>query len=311
MFDKADIRAKVPAGAPQGDSRADSELVETAKTPSPRPIKTTGGKRPRGSEKSPSPIASLNKKAQKSCQNWGSVSTQQSDAYHPGSSSKNNKGKSSSKKPAPKALPYKGFRIPQNNNASPKSKGKGIMQAKKAAAHNGNRELKKVRNSVRFAEDTTTASASDTTTNEESTNEADHLPEVSETEGDQLASDTTKESVPSSTTEGDEAVPYVSVKKFSIADEAKVRNPRLAHTKIITVCFWLFAFCQAMNDHESPSQERDSEEGFAPSFSFVSLRNKPNHSAYCTTVEFAQRQTLFCPLPNGVQDFARKRGLSR
>eukprot|EP00965_Chrysotila_dentata_P179180 5917426-Pleurochrysis_carterae.AAC.1 len=118
MSDQADFRAKVPEGAPQSESRADSELVETAKTPSPRPNKITGGKRPRGPEKTPSPSASLNNKAQKSSQNWGSVSTQQSDAFHPGSSSRNNKSKTSTKKPVSKALPYKGFRIPQNTNAS-------------------------------------------------------------------------------------------------------------------------------------------------------------------------------------------------
>eukprot|EP00965_Chrysotila_dentata_P001247 40795-Pleurochrysis_carterae.AAC.1 len=45
------------------------------------------------------------------------------------------------------------------------------------------------------------------------------------------------------------------------------------------------------------SQEKDFEEGPAPSFSFVSLRNKPNHRAYCTDVEPAQLQRLFCPPP--------------
>eukprot|EP00965_Chrysotila_dentata_P203302 6181635-Pleurochrysis_carterae.AAC.1 len=132
-------------------------------------------------------------------------------------------------------------------------------------------------------------------TNEEPTNEADQLPQASETEGNQSASDITNESVLSSTTEEDEAAPYISIKKFSIADEAKVRNPGHVHTKLFTVCCWLFALFQVMNDHESLSQEKDSEEGSAPSLSFVSLRNKP-HRAYCTIVESAQHQTLFCPL---------------
>eukprot|EP00965_Chrysotila_dentata_P037416 1244688-Pleurochrysis_carterae.AAC.1 len=113
MSDQADFLARVPEGTPQGDSRATSGLVGTARTPSPRPNKKNGGKRSRETEKSPSEVAAKGNKVPKSSQNWGSVSSQQSDAFHPGTSSNNGKRKASPKKTRPSALPYKGFRIPQ------------------------------------------------------------------------------------------------------------------------------------------------------------------------------------------------------
>mmetsp|Transcript_19877 Transcript_19877/g.42933 ORF Transcript_19877/g.42933 Transcript_19877/m.42933 type:complete len:677 (+) Transcript_19877:247-2277(+) len=298
MSDQADFLARVPEGTPQGESRANSGLVGTAKTPSPRPNKKSGGKRSREAEKSPSEVAAKNNKASKSSQHWGSVSTQQSDAFHPGTSSNKGKSKASPKKTRSNALPYQGFRIPQIANSSPKGKGKGIMKAKEAAELNGQLEPAKVRNSVRFSDDTATT-PNDDITNEGASNEAEHFPQASEPEGIQLTSDNTRESVPPSTNEDEESAPYVSVKKFSIADEAKVRKNRPLHFRLLVFCVSLLSVAFTLNECDSPSQEREFEEGLAPSFSFVSQRNKPYHRAYCTKVEFTQRQIPFHPKPTG------------
>eukprot|EP00965_Chrysotila_dentata_P001248 40795-Pleurochrysis_carterae.AAC.2 len=177
---RADFRAMVPEGTPPGNLRAASELVGTAKTPSPRPNQIIGGNRSRAPEKSPSSVAVSDSKAHKSCQSWGSVSAQQSDAFHPGSSSKNNKRKASPKNTLPETLPYKGFRIPKSTNISPNNKGKGIMKAKEAVASlNGDCEPTEVRNSVRIADIITTESDVDTNIGEDTLNEANSSPQAS------------------------------------------------------------------------------------------------------------------------------------
>eukprot|EP00965_Chrysotila_dentata_P102140 3371926-Pleurochrysis_carterae.AAC.1 len=226
MSDQADFLARVPEGTPQGESRATSGLVGTARTPSPRPTQKTGGKRSREAEKSPSEVTAKGNKASKSSQNWGSVSTQQSDAFHPGSSSNKGKRKASPKKPGSNALPYKGFKIPHVTSTSSNNKGKGIMKAKAAAALNGDCEPAKVRNSVRF-KDVDDDEAEDETNGEQTADGDDSPPQAPDTEGDIQSFTSAKEfsssSSPSSGEERKNDTHDDSDKgvKFSITDEAK------------------------------------------------------------------------------------------
>jgi len=235
MSDQADFLARVPEGTPQGESRAASGLVGTARTPSLRPNKKTGGKRSRETEKSPSEVAAQGNKVSKSSQNWGSVSTQQSDAFHPGTSSNNGKRKASPKKTRSNALPYKGFRIPQITNTSSNSKGKGIMKAKAAAARNGECVPKKVRNSVRFEGVDDDDAEDDVNNNDEQAADGeDSSPQVPDTEGDTQSFTSAKEfSSSSSLNTGEEEKNDMhddtgKGAKFSITDEAKVFKISLA-----------------------------------------------------------------------------------
>uniref|UniRef100_A0A7S4BVQ8 Uncharacterized protein n=1 Tax=Chrysotila carterae TaxID=13221 RepID=A0A7S4BVQ8_CHRCT len=293
MSDQADFLARVSEGTPQGESRAASGLVGTARTPSPRPNQKTGGKRSRETEKSPSEVAATSNKAPKNLQNWGSASTQQSDAFHPGTSSNKGKRKASPKKTRPTALPYQGFRIPQITNNSSNSKGKGIMKAKATAALKGECEPKQVRNSVRFMDVEDDEVEDDTNNdNDQAAEEEDSPPQAPDTEGGTHSFTSAKEFSSSSPPSTGEEQKNDTSTKFSITDEAKVSYlrrfsllgrllPKLVLLTLVTIrCdFRILEF--------------DLEGAKAPSTSFASFGSKPNHRANCTKIEHAQSQTRF------------------